>query len=161
MVKWSAVHWLLVVFCVITYLHSGEVKSELFCCHVMCLQMHSSLRLSSMKDTKICGFLCSPPTISLSSIRGMNQNINFSCIFQPKVQIGAYSCYIHLFSSGFHHVKWRAVRLKWFILLCCAEGTEIAFQVYLLLEYVGGPEKDQVLLQARKSLSPLSVYSSC
>ena len=37
--------------------------------------------------------------------------------------------------------------------LCSAEGTKITFQVYLLLEYVGGSEKDQVLLQARKSLS--------
>ena len=47
------------------------------------------------------------------------------------------------------------------LLLYSAEGTKIAFQVYLLLEYVGGPEKDQVLLQVRKSLSSLSMYSSC
>ena len=47
-----------------------------------------------------------------------------------------------MFSSGFHHVKWRAVKLKWYTFLCSAEGTKIAFQVYLLLEHVGGPEKD-------------------
>ena len=45
--------------------------------------------------------------------------------------------------------------------LCSAEGTKVAFQVYLLLENVSGPEKDQVLLQAKESLSSLSTYSSC
>ena len=30
--------------------------------------------------------------------------------------------------------------------LLCAEGTKVAFQVHLLLEDVGGLEKDQVLL---------------
>ena len=91
--------------------------------------------------------------------KGMNQNTNFSCIFQPKVWIITQGCYIYLFSSCLNHVKWRAVKLKWFTLLCCAEGTRIAFQVYLLLEHVGGPEKDQIFVTGQEiSKSSLHIF---
>ena len=41
--------------------------------------------------------------------------------------------------------------------LYSAEGTKIAFQVYLLLEYVGGPEKDQVFV-AGQEISRFSLH---
>ena len=41
--------------------------------------------------------------------------------------------------------------------LCSAEGTKIAFQVYLLLEHVGGPEKDQVFVAGQE----ISKFSLC
>ena len=53
--------------------------------------------------------------------------------------------------------KWRAVKLKWYTFLCSAEGTKIAFQVYLLLEYVGGPEKNQVFVAGQE----ISKFSLC
>ena len=37
------------------------------------------------------------------------------------------------------------------------KGTEIAFQVYLLLEHVGGPEKDQVFVAGQE----ISKFSLC
>ena len=43
------------------------------------------------------------------------------------------------------------------LLLYSAEGTKIAFQVYLLLEYVGGPEKDQVFV-AGQEISKFSLH---
>ena len=42
-------------------------------------------------------------------------------------------------------------------LLCSAEGNKIAFQVYLLLEYVGGPEKDHVFV-AGQEISKFSLH---
>ena len=42
-------------------------------------------------------------------------------------------------------------------LLYSAKGTKIAFQVYLLLEYVGGPEKDQVFVAGQE----ISKFSLC
>ena len=43
------------------------------------------------------------------------------------------------------------------LVLYSAEGTKIAFQVYLLLEYVGGPEKDQVFV-AGQEISKFSLH---
>ena len=43
------------------------------------------------------------------------------------------------------------------LLLYSAKGTKIAFQVYLLLEYVGGPEKDQVFV-AGQEISKFSLH---
>ena len=43
------------------------------------------------------------------------------------------------------------------LLLYSAEGTKIAFQEYLLLEYVGGPEKDQVFV-AGQEISMFSLH---
>ena len=44
-VRWSAVHWLLVIFCVRAHLHIREIRSELFCHQFTCLQVCSSLSL--------------------------------------------------------------------------------------------------------------------
>ena len=66
--------------------------------------------------------------------------------FNQKYESGPKAAYIYLFSSGLNHIKWRVVKLKWYTSLCSVEGTKVAFQVYLLLEDVGGPEKDWVLL---------------
>ena len=43
------------------------------------------------------------------------------------------------------------------LVLYSAEGTKIAFQGYLLLEYVGGPEKDQVFV-AGQEISKFSLH---
>ena len=68
MVSCLLVHWLLVVFCVMTHLHSGESRSELFC-HQFCVSWSVFWGLILRKGTEIGGFFCSLPTISFSSIR--------------------------------------------------------------------------------------------
>ena len=45
MVSCSLAHCLLVIFCVITYLHIGEIRSELFC-HQFCVSPSALLSKS-------------------------------------------------------------------------------------------------------------------
>ena len=71
----------------------------------------------------------------------MNQNTNFGCIFQQRYKLGSKavictcSQVVSIMLSG---------ELSNSSDTPFCVGTKIAFQVYLLLEYVGGPENDQV-----------------
>ena len=165
MVRWSAVHWLMVIFCVITQLHSGEVKSELFCHWFMCLQMHTPLWGSHLwKVSKYVNF----------------RNISVSCLqsHSPALRVWIKIQILAVFYNQRYELGPKAV------ISTCSQVVSIMFSGELsnsndtpfclvlkamrwLFKYIYSwsmwvvLKRTKFLLQARKSLSSLSMYSSC
>ena len=131
MFKWSAVHWLLVVFSVIMYLHSGEVKLELQVT-ILCISKYVPLWGSSLwKIPKYVDFSVLHLQSHSPALEVWIKIWILAVFFNQRYKLGLKLLYPLVLEGGFHHVKWKAVRLNWFTLLFSAEGTEIAFQVYI------------------------------
>ena len=134
MVSWPLVHCLLVIFCIRVHLHTREIRSELFCCqfHMSSGAPLSILLLACNLIFQHKGYKSKYEFWLYFSTKGMNRG--------PKAVIPTCSQVISIMLSG------ELSNSSDTLLLCSAEGTKVAFQVYLLLENVGGPEKDRVLL---------------
>ena len=141
MVRWSAGllftdYWLFSVSEFICILEkSGQ---SCFAANFTCLQVCSSL---SLKLYSVSCLQSNFPT------QGVQIKIQILALFSnqryklgPKAIISTCSQVVSIILSG------DLSNSSGTFLLYSAEGTKIAFQVYLLLEHVGGPEKDQVFV---------------
>ena len=140
MISCSVVYCLLVIFCVITHLHIGEIRLELLC-HQFCVSPSAFWGSSLWKVPKYIGFL----GISLFPVynlilqhKGYWIKIWIFAVFfnqryelEPKAVISTCSQVVSIMLS------WELSNSSDTPFCVMLKGTEIAFQVYLLLEYVG------------------------
>ena len=130
MVSWPLVHWLLVIFHVRAHLHTGETKVGQFCHQISCVFKCTPLYSVSCL---LCNFWTQRVQTEIQ-IMALFSNQKYES--EPEALIPTYSQTILIkLSVGLSKSLW-SVR-----------GVTIAFQAYLLLEDMGGPEKDWVLLQ--------------
>ena len=135
--------------------------SELICILVRLRQGQFATKFScASKHTPLYYVFCLQCSFPMQKVR---IEIQIMALFSnqryesgPKALVPTYSQVVSIKSNiGLSN-------LKYYTSMWSVKGIRIAFQVYLLLKDMGGPEKDQVLFQLYTILlGSFSSYSSC